>query len=528
MSSNNRRVIFNTRERLLSTDLNDATALLHAKGTDEMVAALSGDSYKTVTPIAGVLSGGIASANGADLNITITPMIAVKDGTPATSLDSQYLKIETTTNTTIDLGPFVDPANPRWVAIEVAPADTDEVVSSRDIFQGALGTFTPANVSKIRRPEPTFTVNAGTAAPAPQLPAGTTGVIPLAYVYIPAATASIATTDVILCRPIFNAATTEGTIVFNKGGLDVAAAGGTVAQARPYAIKFNGKGKALGLPLAINVDAALAGNPNWVSGETYPAGEAAIYAYLAYPPFPAGYDADVASNREFLDLSTRIPSNTVAGVANGILVWSTVAPSLLGDPIGIRPGGAFAVNDATWNGGTTASHSYLGSVSAQLVAPAGLALQRTDGDVVRLNEPSKMPIDSQILQNVAAVLPPAVPGQFRNRAPMLLAGVNPAATDIIPAAQDYYVAITVDDTAGATNWRFTMLGDGEPLTFGGTQGTFNANAVANQDASTRVAQWFRTQNPGVFTFNTSEGGNTGNIAVRIHVLGYRDPFISQR
>ena len=71
-----------------------------------------------------------------------------------------------------NLTAFIDPGNPRWVAIEIAPGSTPEVVSARDVFQPALGTFTVANVTKVERPEPVITVNPGAPAATPQLPAG--------------------------------------------------------------------------------------------------------------------------------------------------------------------------------------------------------------------------------------------------------------------------------------------------------------------------------------------------------------------
>lgn len=369
MASNNRRLIYNTRERLLSTDLNDATALLHAKSTDELVALITGDRFRGPNAGSGVLAGGIVGANGADLNITVSPLLALKLGNAATSFDSPYLKIETDATTTIDLSPFVDPGNPRWVAIEVAPGDAQEVVSSRDIFQPALGTFIPQNVDKVRRPEPVFTVNAGTPAAQPVLPLGNPDVIPLAYVYIDASAAQIEVLDVILCRPVYRALNEAEAWLQGRGGIDVDEQVGPsfviVPRNTTYRPPFSPVQSIIAHP---GFNAQVVGDPNFVAGQSFPAAgvDERFFVYLATAPYPGGYDNDI-QGREYVDASGRIPSNPLGAgfpfLTNGILVFTTTNSP---NPIGAK-GAPFtaitAINDPTWNGGTIDSIAYLGTVT---------------------------------------------------------------------------------------------------------------------------------------------------------------------
>ena len=369
MSSNDKQVVENTRERWLSTDFNDNNALIYANAADAYAAIATGAFATTNIARGGVLSGGAVQANGFDLNITVTPIIAYKVGAPPGPFDSRFLKIQTTEPTVIPLTP--DPGNPKWVAIEVSPGQFPEVVSSRDIFQPALGTFTPQNVPKITGPLPVFTVNEGVPAPNPQLPAGNPDVIPLAYVYLEASATQVETLDVIFCRPAFQAATEFPDFKGGVGGLSVldqTGAGTYLANPGPlnYTPPFR---PTIRVQEGGTIDLAATNDPNFVEGEAFPAGaDARIGVWLAPAPYPPGYDLDVRDNREYLDASGRIPSSpATAGfpvTRNGVYVFSNASNPTNG-PTAIPNPAITAINDSTWNGGTidTQAMVYVGSVA---------------------------------------------------------------------------------------------------------------------------------------------------------------------
>lgn len=519
MASNNRRVIFNTRERLLSNDLNDMTALLHAKSTDELAAALSGDTYGTASAMSGVMGGGEVEADGVSLVVRVSPMLAFKKGTPATGLDSPYQKIQSLSTVQIDLTPYVDPANPRWVAIEVAAGDAAELVSARDIFQPALGTFTVANVDKIRQPSPTFSVNAGAAAPAPALPAGVTGVLPLAYVYIPAAAAAIATTDVVRCRPLLNPSLTVPSDI-RGGGVDVTATGTTVVTMRGMSYRRQYTGFALTAVPGVTVDAALAGDVNWKSGESYPAGEVPIYAYAMAAPYPAGYDTDILINREFFDVSGRIPSNPFPAMINGLVFFSTTAPPTTG-PVG-NFGGTVGLNDATWAGGTTSTTVYIGAVSKQNIAPAGFCTQRTRGDQVRFTEQGKLGQDFSTKNASAAT---NVTSTLRNRGPLGLGAIL-ALADCYPQAYRWDTIVDLNNQAGPLAVTAEITGSDEPVS---SAKAYHYSSGAAPDQARQRMQWeFRTDLTGQITWTHSEVGGGGNTVLRLETIGYHDPVLEHR
>ena len=268
MSGFDRRLVWNTRERLLSDDMNNSVNLLETKGTDEICAAMSGDLFRSGTPVSGIMSGGKVTANGSTLDVFISPMIGWKHGTPATTYDSAYLKVETATEIVLPLGDSVDGAADRWVCIEVSPGEIAEVSEQRDIFNPTLGTFIPQNVDVVYEPAPVVTVNLGVPSSTPVLPPGTPGTIPLAYVYLAAGTSFLDDNDIVMCRPLFNVALFEALIQNGKGGLDVENVGTTLVRPVVQGFKFFGKGAQTSVA-ARECDCNLPSLPNWATFETF-------------------------------------------------------------------------------------------------------------------------------------------------------------------------------------------------------------------------------------------------------------------
>jgi len=378
MSSNDKQVVENTRERWLSTDFNDNNALIYANIADYVAAVGTGEfSAVATTNRGGILAGGLVTANGVTLDIEISPLLGFKVGPPPGPFDSRYLKIQTIEPTAIDLTVFVDPGNPKWVAIEVAPGQIPEVVSSRDIFQPALGTFTPQNVPKITGPQPVFTVNEGVAAPNPQLPLGNPDVVPLAYIYLEAGASAVNGEDIVWCRPQFLSARNFQEFT-GRGGVEVddqIGAGTYLCKPQPITVTPFGRptlaiDQGLGPIQPTIIDVAATNDPNFAQGEAFPAGaDARIGVWFSPAPYPPGYDADVRNNREFRAFGDRIPSvptGTNNGyTANGVFVFSAVSQGALDNFQGNPEPAILAINDSTWNGGTLdpLATYYVGSVA---------------------------------------------------------------------------------------------------------------------------------------------------------------------
>jgi hypothetical protein len=391
MASHIRRLIWNTRERLLSTDLNDAQALQHRAMTEALAASQHGDQQQL-----GVLRGLTVSIPGGSLSVNVAAGIALRLATAATPYDSPLQWIELATSTAVDLASFVDPANPRWVCIEIAGADTPIVQSLRDIFLPANCTFTQATVDKVRGSAPTLHVTAGTAAATPQFPAGTAGRIPLAYVYLPAAAGTLTAGDIVHCRPILKGGghfdTFRGGVRdVQGGGVEVTAAGTSVVLEEctgTFPLHHVPFGIAGGTTLAIPT-------AGW-DGAATPGASAPTYLYAVPAPFPAGFDSTLAP-REFrpeASAATRFPALVSAGFSGCIVIASAQAPNtatVSGAPSG---GGNFSITAAPWGAlSIVVPHSravYLGAISWRF-ASTNFAVQRRRGGWVAHDSLSVIP-----------------------------------------------------------------------------------------------------------------------------------------
>lgn len=353
MSSDIRRLIWNTRERALSTDLNDGASLMHRALIEAAVALSSGDVRQ-----GGVLKGLQVTILGGGLNIVVNEGLAVRTSTAPTAFDSETEWIEVRNGVVVDLAASVDPVSPRWVAIEIAENDSLEISSARDIFDPITGTFVTQDVEKVRGSEPTIVVNAGAPAADPLFPNGVSGRIPLAYIYIEAAAATLNSDDIVHCRPLLGAvgvsqnSNGEDKGEFQGGGVSV------VHEAGKNGVAPNNAPAATFQPMEMhgrlpghNFGFRLPTSPSKVSDpdnpdENYTIGasfysldgvfplfdEEQVYVWITAPPYPLGYDGTLAK-REFIPKGTvvgggsgaisRFPSGTVMdGTENCILITS--------------------------------------------------------------------------------------------------------------------------------------------------------------------------------------------------------------
>lgn len=512
MSSDIRRLLYNTRERLLSTDFNESTDHTHRAVIEQLNAVLNEAFYSAGVERSGVIAGMEVSVVPASLTVSVGAGLALKRGTAPTTRDSDMEWIELRTAQTVNLAAHVDGANPRWVAIEIAANDAVETSAFRDQFNPATGTFSSVAVDKVRGSSPTLSVRAGTAAPAPVFPAGGAGTIPLAYVYIPAAAATLTAGDTVGCRPLLTARTREGTH-FNGGGVNCDNGGSTVSP-HAFAVKPSGAPFTMRLNLGGSIDLDVAGDPMWETGDSYPATTQPIYLYAAIPPYPAGYDSDI-SIREFQPGSnivpgSRIPSVTTSGMSNCIVVASN-DPPLVGTGSFDGTSTISGLNDATWGGGASIAAYYIGSVS--FFAGIGLQGQRyTGGGEVFFTNYNAFEEDIRNASNLFNQT-----GNFRNELPLTAAGAQYLPDTAIAALlrvaagaaavnQDYRVFLSRTGQMPSVAW--------DVLAAGGNQSNLGVDA------------WFEHED-GDFDWTHTEA-TANNHTLTVAIKGYKDAILGIR
>lgn len=391
MSSHIRRLQANTRERILSTDWNNATALHHRALIEAGAAVLQGDAN-----LFGVVKGLTVSASGVDLDVTVATGLAIRSGTAATTYDSAAQWIELRTAEAVDLTALVDPANPRWAVIEIAEASAVETSEARDIFDPVTGTFSSSSVTKVTGSSPTITARAGTAAATPVFPAGAAGVIPLAYVYLGAAAVAITATDIVMCRPMLRSENAEtfagagGRPVWG-GGVSVAAAGTDIVL-RSAGGRFLNHRMNWAIAPADGTAAFTVTAPGY-DGAAAPVADDVVYFYACPAPYPNGYDTNLAprEHRPGTSALTRYQGLVAADVHNAVIVASVVEPQV-DTPLGNPTAGNFTVTCAPFAAAATidrTTSTYLGATYWDFSA-TDLLPQDVMSDVVTPSETTTM------------------------------------------------------------------------------------------------------------------------------------------
>ena len=363
MSSHIRRLQANTRERILSTDWNNATALHHRALIEGEAALLQGDA-----DVFGVVKGLTVTATGVDTRVTVAPGVALRSGAAATTYDSATQWVELRTATAVDLSGLVDPANPRWAVIEIVEASAVEISEARDIFDPVTGTFSTASVTKVTGSSPTLSARAGTAAANPVFPAGAAGVIPLAYVYLGAATVAVGATDIVMCRPMLRSENAE--TFAGVGGRPVWGGGVSVAAAGTDIVLRSAGGRFLNHRMNWSIapgdgTAAFAVTAPGYDGAAAPVADDVVYFYACPAPYPSGYDSSLAprEHRPGTTALTRYQGLVAADVHNAIIVASVVEPQV-DTPLGNPTAGNFTVTCAPFAAAATIDRTtavYLGA-----------------------------------------------------------------------------------------------------------------------------------------------------------------------
>lgn len=389
MAGTQSRYAWQFKQRLTSAGLNTQTDYL-ARNTSEVGRHLV-KTDKEVAHQSGIFSGFIATVVPGTLRTAISPGLGQLFDSGLSEPDSQAEWLELRASIEVSHAPG-DAIRPRWDVIEVQPAAVDATAEIIDFFNPADNTFTPAVVAVQKTSQAVAQVRAGTPDANPKLPAGTPGWIPIAYVYVEANALALNPNRVMYCRPILHArrGVTPDNITgvlapFNEnygisgGGWNVAADGlaGTLASTMNGV--FPEHGGAFHIPRGVQVDIS---TQNIVGG-VLPVVNVPVYAYVAPPPYPAGYDLSMAPRELYIADSLTTPglASTISVGSRGcIVITDTGAP-------GAGPLGQAGGNNATY----TITNNFWGTVNivrsqmlfigAAFFATAipGLTIQRCNG-----------------------------------------------------------------------------------------------------------------------------------------------------
>lgn len=514
MSSHIRRQIFSTRQRLLSTDANDLQAHIHRALIESLEAAESGDTLRT-----GVLRGMLVSPITSTLTVSVSAGIALRAGGSGSGNDSSVDWLEIRSAETVDLTAHVDGANPRWICIEVEPNDAVETQQLKDVFDPATGTFSSQSLPLVQGSEPTIHVTAGTAAASPAFPAGTSGRIPLGYVYLPAGATEIDTGDFIRCRPLLLKPEPDSV---QGGGVSVASAGTDVEL---HEARATLDGLAMSLTAVSGLD--VSDSNLYTNGESYPGGPGSeiVYLYAAQPPYPAGYT--LLAPREFraggnIYSAGRVPSlpSAMNGTLSGCMVFaSTTAPSVVAgepyDPFGDALAGR-TVNDGAWGGGTIPRSLYLGAVLFD-----GTDLVRQDysaGEVgFRPSSLSIIPDESETL---------GIPSSNSGGGNFRLADTLSAAGDQLIPSSARHARLLVAQTCGVGG-----DGDCDYTVTVGPPGAINELVWQGRGsglAARSAAVWIHSDDGSFDWSHEVFAGSANTSSITISTIGYRDAILAQR
>lgn len=383
MSGDAPRMFWNTKERSTSTKRNREVDLVHRMVQETMRAMLGSDTDRT-----GVVHGLTVSVNPGTMQVNVARGLAIVFDAGKAYPDSQYRWIEATGSISATAA-AANGVNPRWDVVEIRArvANSSAVL---DIYNSTTSSFSGVTLVNEQTNDPEVRVRSGTAAAVPEFPAGEAGWIPLAYLYIPAAAASINTTDVVHCRPLLRsggasdvgseAVRTVTDLDVRGGGIEATFGG---ANIRRCTGRFPGSRHRFVVAGTVNVTAAT------IDGGVLPVADALVYFYAVKPPYPAGYDANLV-DREFVPLTTartRFPWG-IAG-EGAVVICSTSAPSIISAQGESSGNGSLPVGpfDNTAIVSARANWVYLGAAFWD-VSAVGLADQNCEGKIIQVSTPT--------------------------------------------------------------------------------------------------------------------------------------------
>jgi hypothetical protein len=235
MSGGNKSVVFNTRERVVSTDQNRHQAFaasdraevlrrlmgMHGFGTPGIIESGSyidttaADAAAVGTPItADVYDGLVVLPQAASLNLLVSPgCVGLDDPDGQTGSSDPTAPNPDDSRLKVVVDPGIQTAgalvigagsgSTRVDVIEVQRVTTVLETDSRDIFDPSTGNFVPVSVPKVIAGRLTYRVRAGT--PGGGLPANVQGWLPLCVAVVPSSATTVDGMDFWDVRPLVSA-----------------------------------------------------------------------------------------------------------------------------------------------------------------------------------------------------------------------------------------------------------------------------------------------------------------------------------
>ena len=353
-------VIYNVRERPLSTDWNNTEALLtrtlmdleRYRNESRAVADPATEAVRNV-----VLGGLLVTPNGSDVSVSTGALMqdsASLSPTPDTYDSTYRIGFLRSAETVV----MPAPGGTTYYLIEAQMVAEILLAESRDILDAGTGTFVPTLIDKIQIHSLQFQLlTGGASAPAPS--GGNW--VPIAIVRRPGGGGAVVASDIIDVRPLQDAGRQRPPLPVNqKVSLEVAAGGAATTSAK---IRCQVDG-AFGYRCYANVLAATdLDSATIVSPATVYAAGTKYYLYLA--PWSA------------LSLNPRYNDGLGIGY-EGVLVMSAIAPSAATkrNSAAIQLPAPFAVVDAP-----TSSAYYLGTFLRDAGNTGWVGMSNVDGEV---------------------------------------------------------------------------------------------------------------------------------------------------
>lgn len=364
-------VKFNSRERALSTDQN-RQAILTRRAIAEAMAALATGTQRQ----SGCFGASfVVAPQAGTMKCSITPGLALLYDSTAVFPYSTMAWLESSVlrEVTLDAGDV----NPRYDVVEMRAGSATTLTQPRDEFNPLTGSFSVVNMAKEVASTPEFQVRKGTPAVLPSIPAGTSGWMPLAYVLVPSGALSLLVNNVVHCRPILDAQPgrgwTDPTLTryasnIKGGGLAVAG-----APTNAITVSTTTTGRFAGHHHDFRIEpGAEAGFGSLVwDGGGAPAVSGAMYFYAIPAPYPAGYDASMAS-REFWTPDATVVYGAGSGFGDaalqeGCIIIASFTPPVLTHESGHPAAGFGSINHSFFSSAPSllnrSTWVYLGSAS---------------------------------------------------------------------------------------------------------------------------------------------------------------------
>ncbi len=580
MSAQVPRLTVNTRQRLLSADINNISALTAKAMIMLELAREVGDGYTGASlGRSGVVGGFMVRCLPATNIVEISPGIAIMASTAVSpTYDPPEVWIQSDAAVQLDLSALIDATNPRLVTIEVGPSDGVIVSTPIDVFDPGTGLFiVDPSAPRVQGSVPIWFTSGGAPAASPTIAAGTVGRVPLAVVKLVASQASFADeyASILMCRPLLGA---DAGLVprdyVEGGGCSVGeeSGGSLVGLTDVYLSRLNAslagiEGEVSGLiPFGLRARTASTTSPATLLGVA-----GVVYGYAAPPPWPGDYGPMApreawqrnpnavafatagnvvgGAGSTFISLAAETPSSPGRTFRSAIVFWDSVAPYGLERGTGnaplqvidargphpdTAPGGSgtvplTAAQDPTWGPSQSVSESvYVGALAALGLANNFMAQADQGSGVLRVID-----VIDQISPNIrrpffstalAAANAPLYPGRF----PGMLVG-NPT---VLPTSmQSVDVLWSWEAGSGAGNPTFII---GAELGFGRTD---NVNYVGATSARVDTAtvtnlalanEMNRVVVSASGSLRYSLAIAAGGTALRVGLSGYLDALLAAR